>query len=106
MPKDLTPEELQAIAKELSINTPIMSYRVVGDRVEIHLLGGRQLIYNRSMTVDIPSLLAVLTVKELRQLAKDLEVPGFSRKNKKALIKALSELDPNQVEYALALLNY
>ena len=38
--KQLKPEELQAAAKQLGVNNPIMAHKVVGNRVELHLLGG------------------------------------------------------------------
>ena len=106
MAQDLTPQQLQAIAKELNIKTPIFSYRVVGDRVELHLLGGRQVTYDPALAVDLPSLLSDLTVKELRLLAKDLGIAGISRMTKAALISALSGLDANNVADSFVKLNF
>lgn len=106
MANELSPQELQAIAKELNIKTPIFSYRVVGDRVELHLLGGRQVTYDPALAVDIPSLLSDLTVKELRLIAQDLDVSGNSKMIKAALVKALSDLNANDVADSFVKLNF
>ena len=107
MAKDLTSQQLQAIAKELDIKTPIVSYRVVGDRVELHLLGGQRVIYDPAITaVEISSLLSDLTVKELRLIAQDLDVSGNSKMTKAALVKALSDLNANDVADSFVKLNF
>jgi hypothetical protein len=38
--QELTPLQIQDIAERAEVDTPIMSYKVVGNRVELHLLGG------------------------------------------------------------------
>jgi hypothetical protein len=118
MTKQLSHEELQALAKDLDINTPIMSHRVVGDRIELHLLGGfeytvfdmlapEKLAPEKSgaRAIDIPSLLADLSVKELRLIAKDLGISGYSKMKKAALVKALSSLDADLVSDTIVKLN-
>jgi hypothetical protein len=37
--------DLAKIAKEMEIDKPIMSYRMIGSRVEVYLLGGEVLIW-------------------------------------------------------------
>jgi hypothetical protein len=37
--------DLKKIAKELGIDQPIMSFRVVGSRVEVYPLGGEMLVW-------------------------------------------------------------
>lgn len=101
MTEQLSHEELQELAKELKINTPIMSHRVVGDRIELFLLGGHQVVSQPKQAVDIPSLLADLSVTQLRQIAKDLGVTGYSKMKKEALLHALSELPAHSVADAL-----
>jgi hypothetical protein len=40
--------DLKKIAKELEIDRPIMSFRVVGSRVEVYPLGGEMLVWQDS----------------------------------------------------------
>lgn len=95
---------IKAAIKELGIDKPIMSHRVVGNRIELHLYGGDTVIYAASSTplpvtaatratthgpdeIDLTSL----TRAELISMAKQEEIPGRSKMNKTQLIKALKE---------------
>jgi hypothetical protein len=107
MADQLSHKELQELAKELNITTPILAHRVVGDRVEVHLLGGREVIYDPSISaVAIPELLSDLTLKELRLIAQDLGVSGYSKMTKAALVKALSNFDADTLSYTFVKLNF
>jgi len=94
MNKDIDSRVKQAV-KELGVDKPIMSYRVVGDRVELHLLGGSIV---RWPAIDDPedplsdSGLDFWTLKEIKNLASIHKIPGRSKMNRDQLIEALRKV--------------
>ena len=104
----LEPHEIQAIAEDLDINVPIMSYKVVGGRVELHLYGGGIAIHEtRSAAGDVDEVVAQLNgirVRDLRKIAKELGVAKPTTKLKTELLVELAaraELDPAAVQEAI-----
>jgi hypothetical protein len=81
-------DQLKLVAQKLGINQPIGSAKVVGDRIEIRLMGGGVLFW----PPDAPSVnLAALTVSKLKQLAEDQGIAVTSKMKKADLIAALEE---------------
>jgi hypothetical protein len=113
MAHQIPPDELKKLAQEEGINKPILSARVVGGRVELHLLGGEvvplshpvspathnvQQVTNEPPTTRTTSL-DTLTAAELRQMCADLDLIGYSRLRKQELIDLLTErFTPAQLE--------
>ena len=104
MPKQtLDPQEINAIAQDLDIDVPIMSYKVVGGRVELHLYGGGIAIHETQPAVSVVDRLDNLRVRDLRKIAKELGITRTSMKLKKELLVELAaraELDPAAVQKA------
>jgi len=116
---ELTPAQIQNIAEELEVGSPIMAYRVVGDRVELHLVGGGIATYDQAgevstQPIDVEAsnpdlelfieLVAGLNVNQLRKAAGMLGIPGANRMKKQLLIEALSKIaleTPGTVNTAL-----
>ena len=112
----LTAKDIQKLAQAAGVDKPVTSVRVVGDRVELHLLGG--------MVVPIPTssrsqgeheahptdsttarsssgasqseatqklqILESLTVRQLKALAAEAKLQNYRKANKAALITMLS----------------
>ena len=76
----------QAI-RELRVDKPIMSCRVLGDRIELYLLGGAKVIW------PIPSALDLMSTSELKRIARKRKIPGRSKMNRSELIKALEAIE-------------
>ena len=95
---ELTPLQIQDLAERLEVSSPIMSYRVVGERVELHLLGGAVAV--GSLGESGPGL-DDLTVKELRLIAAAVKIPGAKKLRKSELLAALERVDPKLIEEAL-----
>lgn len=113
MSQELTSLEIKEIAIQLDINTPILSYRVVGDRVELHLLGGATAVWDPAIVnkpttpaVDLLSLLSGMTVKELKAVAKELSIDTPKRMKKAELIEAIMRLEPIAIADAIALQSF
>lgn len=93
----------QAI-EELGIDKPVMTSRVVGDRVELTLYGGERITYaparptKASAKDDVaepantPVILEGLTVAELRTRAADAGISGRTTMKKAELIEALEQV--------------
>ena len=91
--KQLTAQELQSAAKQLDVKTPIMSHKVVGNRVELHLLGGAVVQgqvkdLGAAETPDLDSL----GYRELYELAKTHNIKHRSNMNAEELREALKEI--------------
>ena len=88
MAKDIDSRVKEAAIK-LGIDKPIMSYRVVGSRLELHLLGGsvvcHQLYKSNPLYRD-------MGLAELKKLATSHKIPGRSKMNRIQLIEALEEI--------------
>lgn len=82
--QELSAEQLRHVVKQVRPSIPIQAYRVVGGRVELMLQGG---IIEEA---PIPNL-SGLTVKELRQRARELALSGYSKMNKDELIEAIKK---------------
>jgi len=105
MSEKLTPAQLKIIVKALKINRPVLSHRVVGNRVELHLLGGSKAVFSDVGLFDDPRPnLDNMSLKNLRALSTVLGIPGRGQLNKADLIAALYDLDPDVLVNALALI--
>ena len=105
--------DIQRLAKQMKVNKPVLAARVVGDRIELHLLGGEvikvQPTYenrapypetNMPTTGQEPSnpvpfspldVLNDMTVARLKQVAAYLELSGYSHYNKARLVTTIME---------------
>ena len=72
-------------AEVMEVDKPIMSYKVVGSRIELHLLGGSVAVLD---SIDY----SILTLTALRRLASESKIPGRSKMNREELIRALESL--------------
>ena len=99
MSDDLSNEQLKHIVEELEINQPILAYKVVGDRIELRLLGGSTAVYDEGLPgqINIMQLLAGLSAKDLRFLAAKFMIKKRGTMNKIQLIEALAQQDPASV---------
>jgi hypothetical protein len=103
---ELTNLQIQDLAERLEVSSPIMSYRVVGERVELHLLGGGVAI--GSLGVPSAVVLEELSVKELRLIAAAVaqaglgQIPGAKKLRKSELLAALATIDPKLIEEVTA----
>lgn len=101
---ELTSLQIQDLAEELDITTPIMSYRVVGERVELHLLGGGVAV-GRMGEPPPPAKtqldLSQFTTKQLRKIAARIGIPGTSRLRKSELLAALDDIEPSILAVAM-----
>lgn len=95
---ELSSLEIQDLAEKLDITSPIMSYRVVGERVELHLLGGGVAIGRLGEGVIN---LDDLSVRDLRKVAQAVKIPNAKRLRKAELLAALSIIDHNTLSTAL-----
>lgn len=101
---ELNSLEIQDLAERLDITSPIMSYRVVGERVELHLLGGGVAIgrLGEKLNDVQPAIdLDDLSVRDLRKIAQAIKIPGAKRLRKAELLAALSIVDHNTLSSAL-----
>lgn len=87
MAGELTAKDLQDIARLAKIDSPIQAYRVVGNRVELTLLGG----VKREIPLQIKVSLEDMSLKELRSIAFDMNIPDRSGRTKSQLIKLIKE---------------
>lgn len=92
-------------AEELGVDKPIMSYKVVGDRIELHLLGGSTAVWTarpvpKAVTGPVPDLAAspyqrrtllTVSIKELRRQAAKRHLRGRSKMSRAQLIEALEK---------------
>ena len=84
----LSQRQLLDIAREQNVNVPIMSYRVTGDRLELFLYGGQTIVAPAGFPKSA-SYLDDLSMKELRAIAKDLQIPGRTKMKRDVLIEAI-----------------
>lgn len=84
-------ELIKKAIKELGIDKPVMSHRVVGGTVELHLYGGDTMIYGIAKQPDQPAFL--MSKKELVTEAKKRGVKVTSKMTKAQILKALEEAD-------------
>ncbi len=108
--KKIEPLELKHMAEELEVNRPIMAYRVVGDRVELHLMGGSKAIFQDDEDRgprELELFLDMIGRKKVGQLRKAAGIVGIenpSKLRKDDLIAALSNAALNDPESVLAAL--
>lgn len=97
-----TPAERQELARLTGVNRPIMSIRVVGNRVELHQLGGTVTSLHKSPqeapiaqlatndyskgTHSSPDNLRKKTVRQLHDIAFSLGLIGYHKLKKTDLI--------------------
>lgn len=80
-------EDLKKIAKEMGIDKPILATKVVGNRLELYLYGGDVVQYS----LDAPAInWKSLTVDQLKEIAQEAGIEGYSKMKKAELIEALS----------------
>ena len=82
--RELKPEELKAVIDELKVSNPVMSYRIVGSRIELNLLGGAIV----RGTIDNEDL-SNLSLKDLKSLATGLNIQGRSKMSREELEEAI-----------------
>lgn len=97
-------KEIKAATLFLGIDVPIMSTRVVGDRIELFLYGGQRVTFKagkQPVTADQPPApspqappldLSSYTRAQLLDLAAEHEIPYRSKMNKAQLLKAIQEV--------------
>ena len=102
---ELTAADVQKLAAEAGADQPVMSVKVVGDRVELHLLGGMVVPVTPPSHTEQSSVgktaqqkattpnevLDKLTVRQLKALAAEAGLSNYRKANKAALIVMLSE---------------
>lgn len=98
--------DIQKLAKKAGVNQPVMSVRVVGSRIELHLLGGKvvpvepiapdeetRAITGEHATQIQPftpqDVFQDMTVARLKRVAAYLEMSGYSKLTKARLIAAI-----------------
>jgi hypothetical protein len=94
MAKDIDSRVKEAAIK-LGVDKPIMSHKVVGDRIELHLYGGSVVTWPPPGKRLHPGLIDQLEdrpVSELRKLAREYHIAGQSKMNRAQLIAALEEI--------------
>jgi hypothetical protein len=100
------PESVRQAAAELGVDKPIMSYKVIGDRIELHLLGGSVVksparpvpnaVSGTDPDLAVPpyqrrDVLSHLSTKELRRRASEVNIRGRSKMSRAQLIEALEK---------------
>jgi hypothetical protein len=94
-------QEIKAATLFLGIDVPIMSSRVVGDRIELFLYGGQRITWkagNQPVTADQapdqaqPLDLSKYTRAQLLDLATEHKIPGRAKMTKAQLVKAIQEV--------------
>jgi len=106
--KKLSGKQLKHIVNELDINVPVMSYRVVGDRVELRLLGGSTAVYTEAYDQDLPDptgTLTRMTAKQLHTLAQAVLLPKQKSMTKAQLVRVLGKHDRPTLYAAIESLN-
>ena len=85
------PAILGEAIEALGVNRPILAYKVVGDRIQLWVLGNDQpLEYVAGEELqEQPLQLESLTKPQLLEQAADLDIAGRSRMTKAQLIQAL-----------------
>ena len=94
MPKNIDSRVKKAAIK-LGIDKPIMSYKVVGDRIELHLYGGSIVMWPPPGKRLHPGLIDQLEdtpVSDLRKLAREYHIAGRSKMTRDQLIAALEAI--------------
>lgn len=90
--KELTDLQLQDVIERAEVSTPVLAYKVIGSRVELHLLGGPVAYVEADWLVepqDILDGLEAMTYDALYKLARKLEVRGRSSMDSAALVEAI-----------------
>jgi hypothetical protein len=84
--------QVKLAAEAHGVDKPIMSYRVVGGRLELYLLGG-SVVYHKLYHSN--PIYRDMGLAELKKLATSHKIPGRSKMNRIQLIEALEEVNPN-----------
>jgi hypothetical protein len=106
---EFTTGDIQRLARKAGVNKPVLSVRVAGNRIELHLLGG-EVVYLAHEVSDANAepessvleqgagagTLATLTTRQLHKIASHLGMCGYSRLTKRELIRALKEGYPDE----------
>ncbi len=94
-PNPISPKAIRTAVQAAGITTPYWS-RVVGNRLEISLLGGQVIElpfgpYDRPQTHHTPGDLRQMKRDELRALAREMEIDGAGSMLKAQLVDAIME---------------
>lgn len=96
---ELTPFQLQDVIERAEVSTPVLAYKVIGSRVELHLLGGPVayveadwLVEPEVVLEEILDELETMTYDTLYKLAQRLKVRGRSTMDSPDLVKAIRGL--------------
>jgi len=81
--------QVKLAAEALGVDKPIMSYRVVGGRIEMHLLGGSVVYYP---LYHSDPFYRDMGLAELKGLARRHKIRGRSKMNRIQLIEALEDI--------------
>jgi len=89
---------IKAAIKAHNVNVPIMKTRLVGNRLEMYLYGGRMITYEQDTPIndkmqpdDSPIALKEMSLTALRKLAKEKGIKGYSSMKKSVLIELLAK---------------
>ena len=95
----LTDLQLQDVIERAEVSTPVLAYKVVGNRVELHLLGGPVAYVEADWLIEPEDVLETaekvldeletMTYEGLYKLARKLKVNGRSSMNSAALVEAI-----------------
>ena len=89
--------KVREVMKREKIKRPVLAYRMVGSRVELHLLGDKGYTSfpieakekEQTEVFYTTKNLTKKTVKELKEIAKGLDIPITKNKNKASLIASI-----------------
>jgi hypothetical protein len=93
MESQMANEDIKQAVKELGINVPVMATRMVGNRLELYLYGGRVVFWeppNDYQATFDRVYLESLKVVELRSLAKQANIVDYNKLKKDQLIERLA----------------
>lgn len=96
---ELTALQIQDVIERAEVTTPVLSYKVTGNRVELHLLGGPVAYVEadwlwkpeqvQELTAELFDELETLSYEALYKLAQKLNIRGRSSMDSPELVAAI-----------------